>query len=105
MFDSLSAGYLPICLIVLALAWFIAKVPNNGLRVVLGVIIPVMVAFGWFFVPRLSKLFGPLKYGEDPWVGWGLITATTWSIVAEPLGIISVVIFAFGARRRKQSSS
>lgn len=104
MFDSLSAGYIPICLLVITIAWFIARVRNIGVRALLTLIVPVVVSFGWFFVPRLFKLFRPLKYGEDPWVGWGLIAAATWSIAAVPLCIFSVAIFVFVRRRGKQSS-
>ena len=105
MFNSLSAGYIPICLIVVVIAWFIAKVRNIGLRVVFAFIVPIVVSFGWFFIPRLPKLFRPLQFGEDPWVGWGLIAAATWSIVAVPLSIASVVIFVLIRQRGKRSSN
>ena len=93
MFDSLSGGYLPICVLVLGFAWLIAKVKNVVARALLTVASPLMVSFAWFFMPRMFRLFRPLDPGEDSWVGWGIMASTSWSIAAVPLSIVAVYIF------------
>jgi uncharacterized membrane protein (DUF106 family) len=104
MFDSLNAGYIPICIIVVVFAWLIAKVDIVGIRVVLTLVIPVAISMAYFFLPRFLDLFRPLKFGEDPWVGWGFIASATWSIVAVPASIISVIVFVRIRRRDKHGN-
>ena len=101
MFDSLNGGYIPVCVLVLITSWFVAKINNFPVRAIITFIAPILVSLAWFFIPHLLDLFRPLKYGEDPWVGWGIITAATWSIVAIPVSVISVIIFVANKRHDK----
>lgn len=104
MFDSLSAGYIPVCLIVVIISWFIARAENVAIRAFLALTVPILASFGWFFIPRVPKLFQPLRFGEDPWIGWGIIAAATWSIVAVPVCFVSVFIFVFYTRHKNKKS-
>ena len=102
MFDSLNNGYMAIYIIVLACSWCIAKIRNSVFRIGIAVIIPIIISFGWFFVPRINKLLIPLQFNEDPWVSWGIIAAAAWSIIAVPLSIASVLLFAFIQQRKER---
>ena len=104
MFDSLDNGFMPICIIVVICAWYIAMVRNSVLRIGIALILPIVISFGWFFVPRIDKLFTKLKFGEDPWVSWGIIAAISWSTVAVPLSVVAVVVFVL-IKRRKEAIS
>jgi|WetSurMetagenome_2_1015567.scaffolds.fasta_scaffold84622_2 hypothetical protein len=92
MFDSLGGGYIPICLIVIASAWYLSKLKDIKLRVLMTVIVPIAVSLAWYFIP---DFFRSNPDSQDPaWVTWGLIAATAWSIAAIPTSIISVYVFS-----------
>jgi hypothetical protein len=74
-------------------------------RIGVAIIITIIISFGWFFIPRINKLFIPLQFGEDPWISWGIIAAVTWSIIAVPLSIAAVVVFVFIKQRKDARSS
>jgi hypothetical protein len=100
MFDSLNGGYFPICVVVIVAAWFVSSFRSWWWRVFLGIAMPIVISLCWFFVPRLSILFKPLQFGEDDWVSWGYIAAGTWSMVAVPLSVLTIVVFSYFRRRR-----
>ncbi len=105
MFDSLNNDYFPICLIVVVIAWYVAMLRNGVIRIGLAGIIPIIISSGWFFVPRIGKLFTPLRIGEDPWVSWGIVASAAWSLVAVPLSVTAVVAFSWIQRRNKGSKN
>ena len=101
MSNSLNSGYIPITIIVLACSWCIARISNSVFRIGIAIVIPIIISFSWFFVPRIDKLLIPLRFDEDPWVSWGIIAAVTWSIMAVPISILSVLLFTFIRQRRE----
>lgn len=103
MFTSLNGGYVPIIVLVLGFAWIIAKVKNIVIRSFLTIASPLIVSFAWYFVPRFFELFRPLESGEDPWVGWGVVASSSWALLAVPVSILSVCLFALINRRKNTS--
>ena len=99
MFDSLQAGYAPICLLVLAASWFIARVGSPRLRVALALVTPVAISAAWFFMPRLPAPFRPLAFNEDPWVPWGFMATAAWAVFAVPVSVLGT--FGFWLTRRR----
>ena len=101
MFNSLDAGFVPICLIVLAASWFVAGARRLWVRVLLAVLIPITISFAWGFLPRLPGIFRPLRFGEDDWVPWIFMAVMAWSAVSVPVGAIAV--FLFSTIRKRQA--
>ncbi|HXS72654.1 MAG TPA: hypothetical protein VN725_01315 [Rhodanobacteraceae bacterium] len=102
MFDSLSGGYAPVLVLTAIVAWLLALLRIVWLRWVLAVIAPILISFSWFFVPRFPALFKPLPWGQDPWVGWGIIAAMVWATYAIPLCLVATLVFTVLRKRRKK---
>ena len=97
MFDSLSGGYVPICAAALVVAWFLAAVRSIWLRAALAVIAPVAISLAWYFLPALFK---PSPSGDGE-MGWGFITAATWSVAAVPVSVVAVFCFSYVRHPRR----
>jgi len=76
MFDSLQAGYAPICLLVLAASWFIARVGSPRLRVALALVTPVAIS-----------------------APWGFMATAAWAVFAVPVSVLGT--FGFWLTRRR----
>ena len=83
--NSLNGGYVPICIATIVAAWFVSGIRFVWLRVALACLVPVAISLSWYFVPAM------MSAGGDGWIGWGLIAAATWSIVAVPVGIAATL--------------
>jgi hypothetical protein len=91
MFTSFSGGVAPILLLSLLAAWFLAILRPVWLRCVLGIIMPIVFSFGWFYLPRLPDLFGPSD--RDAWKEWGLVAGIAWSFYAVPVCLVATLAF------------
>lgn len=99
MFNSLSAGYLPICVVTVLAAWFVSSIRSFRLRAVSAVLAPIAISMAWYFVPAL------MRSPEDGWIGWGLIATSAWSIVAVPVGIAATLCLSLVRGRRSRRPS
>ena len=86
-FDSLSGGYVPICIATLIAAWFVSTIRLIALRVVAACLAPMAISLAWSFVPAMMAN----DPGADGWIAWGVIAAATWSIAAVPLGVAATL--------------
>jgi chromate transport protein ChrA len=99
MFDSLQGGYIPICLVVTLVAWFLSGLKPVSARALMSLLTPIVISLLWYFVPDFFRA-NPDR--QDPsWVTWGLIAATAWSAAAIPTSLIAVYLFS--KIRKKQA--
>lgn len=93
MVPTLS-DYIPVCFIVIALAWPISILNDIKLRKLMTVIVPIAVSFVWYFITYLPALFrSHLCMQVISLVAWWLTSSIALSIVAIPTSIISVYVF------------
>jgi hypothetical protein len=94
VFNSLNGGYVPICIATIVAAWFVSGIRSVVLRVVSACLVPVAISLAWYFVPAMMSDRG------DGWIGWGVIAAGTWSIVAVRVGITTTLGLSLIRNRR-----
>ena len=92
MYDAIIF-YGPTCTLVLGLAWLTAPWRYWSSRVLVSLIGPVLICFGWFFLPNLPLWFKPLPPGQENWVPWAFIGAGACSLVAIPLSVAATILF------------
>jgi hypothetical protein len=100
MFESLDAGYFPICIATVIAGWRIAAVRSARHRGMFALFVPVGFSLLWLFLPRIPALIAPAKRVHDPWVPWAFIAATSWSFLAVPVSVVATFFFAFLRTRR-----
>src|SRR5262245_20164644 len=94
MFDSVAGGYAPICVLVLILAWFIASMRGWWIKILVAIIWPTLICFGWAFLPHFPIWFKPQQFAQDNWRPWAFIATAGWLKVALPLSMIAVVLLS-----------
>lgn len=100
MFDSFGGVCTSICLLVIILAWFISGLPRWMPKIILAFVTPVLVSFGWCYLPTITLWFKPLAFGQDDWGPWVLMGAIMCSAVSVPLSMIAVLALSFWRKRR-----
>ena len=96
-----SIWYIPVGLVSVAIAWVIRKIQPIILQVFIAVIAPALLCAVLASVPQLLY---PSPPGEGA-LGWTVILAATWSIVAVPACLVSVITFNLLKRRNQGNES
>ena len=87
MFDSVAGGYLPISLIASVVGVACARGRSRIVGFVLATCLPVVVAYTWFWIPRVFE-----PSGGDSLRPWDLVATTMWSVAAVPVSLLSYAV-------------
>ncbi len=90
-------SYIPIIIIVIGVAWAIRKLQPIVFQVFVAVIGSLFASAVLGIAPEIIK---PSTPGEGG-MGWSIILAASYAIIAVPTCLISMIIFNFAQRRNK----
>jgi hypothetical protein len=92
------ASYLPVSLISVGVAWTVRKLRPIILQVFIAIIVPSLASA---ILAIALELINPSTPGEGG-MGWTIILAASWAIVAVPVCLISVIIFNLLQRQARK---
>jgi hypothetical protein len=99
MFDSVENGVVPICVLSILLGASSALLLRRRGGGVVAFVGPMVLAYAWFWLPRLTCLFDAHPSGESLHP-WDVIVATYWSIFAVPSSVAAFTAATFLSKRR-----
>jgi hypothetical protein len=93
-------SYIPIIIIVIGAAWSIRKLQPIALQVFLALIVSLLASAILGVAPEIIK---PSTPGEGG-MGWSIVLAASYAIVAVPTCLISITFFNFVQRRKEMDA-
>jgi hypothetical protein len=91
---------LPICMVSIALGYFLSRLPARRLAVLAAIIAPVVISYIWYWFAT----FAELGFRQPEQSGWELVATVYWSLFATPSCLVSLFVSRWIVKRSRRAS-